>query len=223
MDRKLFCHAIAKFWSGLLLFGLLTFLPAGTLAFPNGWLLMGLLFVPMFLGGLVLLRRSPRLLEKRLGIRETQSEQRRVVLFSGLLFSGCFLLAGLNHRFQWLPLPRWVVWTASAAFLLGYLLYARVLLENPFLSRTVEVQEHQRVIDTGLYGAVRHPMYSATLLLFLSMPLVLGSLPSFLLMLLYLPVIQKRMDNEEAVLAEGLEGYRAYLNKVKYRVIPLIW
>lgn len=223
MTPKLFAQALGKCLSGVLLMGLLLFLPAGSLRYVHGWLLMGLLFLPMLCAGFILMARSPELLKKRLNVNEQQQEQRSVILCSGLLFVACFVLAGLNHRFSWVHLPRTVVALACGVFLLGYLLYARVLQENPFLSRTVEVQQDQRVVDTGLYAVVRHPMYSATLLLFLSMPLVLDALPSFLLMLLYLPVIQKRMDNEEAVLAEGLAGYREYQKRVKYRVIPYIW
>ena len=223
MDKKLFASAIVKFLSGLLLLGLLLFLPAGTLAWPDGWLLMGILFVPMFAAGLVMLAKSPELLRKRLSVKEEQGEQKQVIVLSGLMFLAAFVLAGLNFRFGWVLLPRWIVWTAAALFLLGYLLYAEVLRENVWLSRTVEVQEHQQVIDTGLYGVVRHPMYAATVLLFLSMPLVLGSPLSFAVMLLYLPLIAKRIRNEEAVLEQGLAGYREYKQRVKYRLIPGIW
>ena len=223
MDKKLFASAISKFLSGLLLLGLLLFLPAGTLAWPDGWLLMGILFVPMFFAGLVMLAKSPELLRRRLNAKEEQTEQKQVIALSGLMFLAAFVLAGLNFRFGWLVLPRWIVWTAAAMFLLGYLLYAEVLRENVWLSRTVEVQEGQKVIDTGLYGVVRHPMYAVTVLLFLSMPLVLGSPLSFAVMLGYLPIIAKRIRNEEAVLEQGLAGYREYKQRVKYRLIPGIW
>ena len=223
MDRKLFVSAIGKFLSGVLLLGLLLFLPAGTFAWPDGWLLMGILFVPMFFAGLVMMARSPELLRRRLNVKEEQAEQKQVIALSGLMFLAAFVLAGLNFRFGWLVLPRWIVWTAAALFLLGYLLYAEVLRENVWLSRTVEVQEHQEVIDTGLYGVVRHPMYLATLLLFLSMPLVLGSPLSFAVMLGYLPIIAKRIRNEEAVLEQGLAGYIDYKKRVKYRLLPGIW
>lgn len=223
MDQKLFGSAMVKFLSGVLLMGLLLFLPAGTFAYWQGWLLMGILFVPMFVAGLVMMAKSPELLRRRLNAREEQTEQKQVIAWSGLMFLAAFLLAGLNFRFGWIVLPRWLVWTAAGLFLLGYLLYAEVLRENVWLSRTIEVQAHQKVIDTGLYGIVRHPMYAATLLLFLSMPLVLGSILSFAVMLLYLPIISKRIRNEEAVLEQGLEGYADYKKRVKYRLIPGIW
>ena len=223
MDQKLFGSAMVKFLSGVLLMGLLLFLPAGTFAYWQGWLLMGILFVPMFVAGLVMMAKSPELLRRRLNAKETQTEQKQVIAWSGLMFLAAFLLAGLNFRFGWIVLPRWLVWTAAGLFLLGYLLYAEVLRENVWLSRTIEVQAHQKVIDTGLYGIVRHPMYAATLLLFLSMPLVLGSILSFAVMLLYLPIISKRIRNEEAVMEQGLEGYADYKKRVKYRLIPGIW
>ena len=223
MDKKLFWTAMGKFFGGVGLLMLLLFLPAGTLRWWQGWLLMGILFVPMFVAGLVMMAKSPELLRRRLNAKEEQTEQKQVIAWSGLMFLAAFLLAGLNFRFGWIVLPRWLVWTAAGLFLLGYLLYAEVLRENVWLSRTIEVQEHQKVIDTGLYGIVRHPMYAATLLLFLSMPLVLGSVLSFAVMLLYLPIISKRIRNEEAVLEQGLEGYADYKKRVKYRLIPGIW
>ena len=223
MNKKLFISAIAKFLSGLLLMGLPLFLPAGTLAWPDGWLLMGILFVPMFFAGLVMMAKSPELLRRRLNAKEEQAEQKQVIALSGVMFLAAFVLAGLNFRFGWMVLPRWIVWTAAALFLLAYLLYAEVLRENVWLSRTVEVQAGQKVIDTGLYGVVRHPMYAVTVLLFLSMPLVLGSPLSFAVMLGYLPIIAKRIRNEEAVLESGLAGYREYKQRVKYRLIPGIW
>lgn len=184
---------------------------------------MGILFIPMFIAGLVMMWKNPELLKKRLSAKEEQNEQKKVVAFSGLLFIAAFVVAGLNWRHGWCVLPDWAVWIAAALFLLCYLLYAEVLRENTYLSRTVEVQENQKVIDTGLYGIVRHPMYTATTVLFLAMPLVLASPISFLILLLYLPLIVKRIKNEEMVLEEGLEGYREYKQKVKYRLIPLIW
>lgn len=223
MEKQLFGRAITRFLSGVMILGLLLFLPAGTLAWPDGWLLMGILFVPMFAAGLVMLAKSPELLRKRLSVKEEQGEQKQVIVLSGLMFLAAFVLAGLNFRFGWMVLPRWLVWTAAGLFLLAYLLYAEVLRENVWLSRTVEVQEHQQVIDTGLYGVVRHPMYAATVLLFLSMPLVLGSPLSFAVMLLYLPIIAKRIRNEEMVLEQGLAGYTEYKKRVKYRLIPGIW
>ena len=223
MDKKLFGSAMLKFFSGLLLMGLLLFLPAGSFAYWQAWLLIGILFVPMFLAGLVMMVKSPELLRKRLSAKEEQSEQKQVIALSGLMFLAAFVLAGLNFRFGWLRQPRWLVWAAAVLFLLGYLLYAEVLRENAYLSRTIEVQENQKVIDTGLYGVVRHPMYAATILLFLAMPLVLASPLSFAVMLLYLPIIAKRIRNEEAVLEQGLAGYADYKQRVKYRVFPGIW
>ena len=223
MDGKLFGRAIAKFLSGVVLLGLLLFLPAGTLRWWQGWLLMGILFVPMFAAGLVMMKKSPKLLERRLNAREEQGEQKRVILLSGLMFLAAFVAAGLNYRFRWLVLPDWVSWAGAAAFLLGYALYAEVLRENEWLSRTVEVQEGQKVVDTGLYGVVRHPMYMSTLLLFLAMPVVLGSAISFAITLTYIPIIARRIRNEEDVLEQGLAGYAEYKKKVCHRVIPFIW
>ena len=223
MDAKLFSQAIVKFLSGLLLVGLLLFLPAGTFAFWQAWLLMGILFVPMFLAGLVMMQKSPALLRKRLDAREAQSEQRAVIALSGLMFLAAFIVAGLNFRFGWIVMPAWVSYVSAVVFLLAYGLYAEVLRENVWLSRTVEVQENQKVIDTGLYGLVRHPMYMSTLLLFLSMPLVLGSVVSFVIMLTYIPIIAKRIRNEEQVLENGLEGYTDYKKRVRYKVIPFVW
>ena len=223
MDKRLFIQAITKFLGGLIIVGLLLFLPAGSLHYWQAWLLMGILFVPMLMAGLVMMGRDPDLLRKRLDAREKESEQKTVVALSGLLFIASFAVAGLNWRFQWWVLPNWTVWVAAGLFLLSYLLYAEVLRENTYLSRTIEVQEDQKVIDTGLYGIVRHPMYIATTVLFLAMPLVLASPISFFIMLGYLPVIAKRIRNEEKVLEEGLEGYSEYKKKVKYRILPLIW
>lgn len=223
MNRELFWKAMLKFFSGLLLVGLLLFLPAGSFAYWQGWLLIGILFVPMFAAGLVMMAKNPELLRKRLNAREEQGEQRQVIAWSGIMFLAAFILAGLNWRFRWLLLPDWAVWIAAALFLLAYLLYAEVLRENAYLSRTIEVQENQKVVDTGLYGVVRHPMYAATVLLFLSMPLVLGSPISFAVMLFYLPLIVKRIRNEEEVLKQGLEGYADYMKRVKYRLIPGVW
>ena len=215
--------AIIKFLMGLVLVGLLLFLPAGTIHYPCGWLLVAVLFVPMFIAGVVMLFRSPQLLEKRLDAKEKEAEQKSVVALSGVMFIAAFVVAGLNFRYSWTVMPSWAVWSALAVFLLSYIMYAEVLRENAYLSRTIGVQENQKVIDTGLYGIVRHPMYSATVLLFLSMPLVLGSLPSFVIMLAYIPLIAKRIRNEEAVLLEGLNGYADYCSRVKYKIIPFIW
>ena len=223
MDLELFRQAMVKVLGGILLVGLLLFLPAGSLHYRQAWLLMGVLFVPMLAAGFVMLFKSPELLRKRLSAKEEQGEQRTVVALSGLLFIAAFVLAGLNWRFGWLILPDAVSWAAALVFLLGYVLYAEVLRENTWLSRTVEVQEGQKIIDTGLYGLVRHPMYMSTLLLFLSMPLILGSLYSFLLMLLYVPIIAKRIRNEEQVLEQGLAGYADYKRRVRYRIIPCVW
>ncbi len=223
MTKKLFVQAIAKFTLGVLLVGLLIFLPAGTFAFPNGWLFMGILFVPMFCAGIVMMFINPELLKKRLDAREKQGEQQLVVKLSGLMFLAGFIAAGLNFRFGWYILPDGVVIGAAVIFLAAYVLYAEVLRENTYLSRTIEVQENQKVIDTGLYGIVRHPMYSATLFLFLAMPLVLGSVISFVIFLAYPLIIVKRIRNEEQVLAEELDGYTEYMKKVKYRLILLVW
>ena len=223
MKKSLFTEAILKFLLGVVLVGLLIFLPAGTLRFPGGWLLMGILFVPMFCAGLVMLGKNPDLLKSRLKAKETRAEQDMVVKLSGLMFLVGFIVAGLDFRFGWLPLPGWVNWVAAILFLMAYLMYAEVLRENAYLSRTIQVQEGQKVVSTGLYGIVRPPMYSATLLLFLSMPLVLGSLLSFLCFLCYPLLIVKRLKNEEALLEEELEGYQEYKEKVKYRLIPGIW
>jgi protein-S-isoprenylcysteine O-methyltransferase Ste14 len=223
MDRKLFLRAISRFAAGLLLVGLLLFLPAGTFRYVQGWLFLGILFIPMFAAGLIMMKKNPGLLKKRLNVKEKETEQREVVLFSGIMFLAVFVSAGLSFRFGWLMLPLRVSILASAIFLGAYALYAEVLRENTYLSRTIEVQEEQKVIDTGLYGVVRHPMYMATVFLFLAMPLVLGASLSFLIMLFYIPIIVKRIRNEEQVLAEGLQGYEEYRKKVKYRLIPYIW
>ena len=223
MTGKLFFQALGKFFAGLIVVSALLFVPAGTLKWSAAWLFLGILFVPMFAAGIVMMIRNPALLEKRLSAKEEQKEQKTVILLSGLMFLSAFVAAGLNYRFGWVPLPDWVSWAAAGLFLAAYLLYAEVLRENVFLSRTIEVQENQKVVDTGLYGVVRHPMYSATLLLFLSMGLVLGSVISFVILLCYIPIIVKRIRNEEKVLLDGLQGYSEYRKKVKYRLIPFIW
>ena len=220
---KLLISALVKFAMGVLLVGALLFWPAGTLAYAAGWQLMVLLFVPMLVAGFVMYFKNPVFLEKRLDAKEKQATQKGVLAFAGLMFIAGFVVAGLDFRFGWLPLPLWINWVAVALFLLAYLLYAEVLRENAFLSRTIEVQENQTVVDTGLYGIVRHPMYSATLLLFLSMPLVLGSVLSLLCFLPYPFLIVKRLKNEEQLLEAELKGYKAYKQKVKYRMIPFIW
>jgi protein-S-isoprenylcysteine O-methyltransferase Ste14 len=223
MTTKLFIQALTKFSLGVVLVGLLIFLPAGTLLFAYGWLFMGILFVPMFLAGIVMMFKNPELLKKRLNVKEKQDEQCLVVKLSGLMFLAGFIVAGLGFRFDWYTLPKSVVICAAVVFLVAYILYAEVLRENTYLSRTIEVQENQKVIDTGLYGIVRHPMYSVTLLLFLSMPIVLGSIYSFFIFLVYPFIIAKRIKNEEKLLEKELDGYREYKQKVKYRLIPFIW
>ena len=223
MNKKLFLQALIKFICGILLVGLLVFLPAGTLSFFGGWLFMGTLFIPIFLAGIVMMIKSPDLLRKRLNAKEKEKEQDLVVKLSGLMFISGFVVAGLDFRFGWLPLPKGVSIGAAVIFLLSYLIYAEVMRENAYLSRTIEVQEGQKVVDTGLYGIVRHPMYSATLLLFLAIPLILGSLYSFLIFLCYPLIIAKRIRNEEELLEKELKGYSEYKSKVKYRLIPFIW
>ena len=223
MKKNLFLEAILKFLLGVLLVGALIFLSAGTLRFFGGWLLMGVLFLPMFCAGLVMLAKDPNLLRSRLDAKEKRKTQDTVVKLSGLMFIAGFVVAGLDFRFGWLPLPAWVNWAAAVLFLIAYLLYGEVLRENTYLSRTIEVQEGQRVVDTGLYGIVRHPMYAVTLLLFLSMPFVLGSFLSFLCFLPYPFLIAKRLLDEEKFLEQELTGYKEYKEKVKYRLIPGIW
>ena len=223
MTTKLFFQALTKFVFGLLLVGLLLFLPAGTFAYWQAWLFIGILFVPMFIAGIVLIVRQPELLRKRLDAKEQQQEQKWVVALSGLMFIAVFVVAGLSLRFGWYMLPDWAVFVATVVFLAAYALYAEVMRENVWLSRTIEVQHNQQVVSTGLYGIVRHPMYAATLLLFLSMPLVLGSPWSFAIMLLYIPIIALRIRNEEQVLERELKGYTEYKQHVKYKLIPFIW
>jgi protein-S-isoprenylcysteine O-methyltransferase Ste14 len=223
MTKKLFFQAIVKFLLGLILFALLLFVPAGTISFWNGWLLIVVLFVPMFVAGIVMMIKNPKLLEKRLNAKEKEQEQKAVVALSGIMFLTAFIVAGLNFRFLWIVIPNWVVILGTVIFLLAYVMYAEVLRENTYLSRTVEVQENQKVIDTGLYGIVRHPMYSATLLLFIPMGIILGSPISSAILLIYIPIIGKRMKNEEKVLEEGLEGYKEYKTRVRYKVIPFVW
>ncbi len=223
MKKGLLKEAIIKIVSGIVLMWLFLFVPAGTIRWLDGWLLMIILFVPMFFAGLLMYAKAPDLLRSRLSAKETQSEQKDVIRYSGLMFLAAFIVAGLNYRFQWIVMPRAIVWIGVAIFLLAYCLFGEVLRENQYLSRVIEVQEGQTVVDTGLYGVVRHPMYTATVLLFLSMPLVLNSLISFIIMLVYIPIIVKRIKNEEEVLETELRGYKEYKQKVKYRLIPFIW
>lgn len=223
MNNNLFLQGLSKFLAGLVIVMVLLFIPAGTFAYWQAWLFIGVLFVPMFLFGLVLMKRNPDLLRKRLSAKEKEGEQKRVVAMSGVMFVAMFIIAGFNRRFDWWMLPDWIVLSAAAAFLLGYVMYAEVMRENVWLSRTIEVQENQQVVDKGLYGVVRHPMYTSTLILFLSMPLILSSPWSFVIMLLYIPIIVKRIINEESVLSEELKGYDEYKQKVRYRLIPYLW
>ena len=223
MTKELFWQAVAKFILGVVLVGILIFLPAGTLHYDGGLLLMSILFIPMLCAGIIMMLKAPDLLRKRLSAKEKQGEQSLVIKLSGLMFIVGFVLAGLSYRFGWLMLPKWVSIVGAVVFLAAYLGFAEVLRENAYLSRTIEVQEGQKVVDTGLYGIVRHPMYAASVLLFLAMPIVLGSLLSFIVFLVYPFIIAKRIRNEEKVLEEGLEGYSEYKNRVKYRIIPFIW
>ena len=223
MKIKLFIQAIIKFTLGITIIGILIFAPAQTINYWNGWLLMGLLFIPMYIAGIIMIIKSPNLLEKRLNAKEKEKEQKKVILYSGLMFLSGFIIAGLNYKYSWLMIPNIVVIISSIIFILAYIIYAEVLRENEYLSRTIEVQENQKVIDTGLYGIVRHPMYGATILLFLTMPLILGSIISFVIFLIYPFIISKRIKNEEEVLERELVGYTEYKNKVKYKMIPFIW
>lgn len=223
MDKKLLIQVIGKYLLGIILFFVLLFVPAGTINYWNGWLLMGILFIPMLIVGIVLGIKNPELLRKRLNAKEKEAEQKSVILFGTLMFVGGLVVAGLDYRYQWLVLPRWLVLTSTALFLFAYLLYTEVLRENTYLSRAIEIQENQKVVDTGLYGIVRHPMYTSTILLFLSMPLVLGSLCSFIIFLIYPVITVKRIRNEEELLEKNLVGYSEYKKRIKYRLIPFIW
>lgn len=220
---KLFAQAILKYLLGILLFSLLLFIPAGTLRYWHAWLLIGVLFIPMLMVGIVLAIKNPELLRKRLNANEKESEQKNVIRMGALMFVSGLVVAGLDYRYQWVVLPKWLVLLATALFLLAYLLYTAVLRENTYLSRTIEIQENQKVVDTGVYGIVRHPMYTSTILLFMAMPLVLGSIFSFFIFLIYPVLMVKRIRNEEAVLERTLEGYTEYKGHVKYRLIPFIW
>ena len=223
MDIKLFFQALSKFLIGLIIICILLFIPAGTINYPNGWLFIALLFIPMLFAGIIMIFKSPDLLRRRLNAKENEDEQKTVILISGIIFLLAFILAGLNFRFGWFNLPSIVVIIASVIFLLAYIMYAEVLRENEYLSRTVEVSENQKVVDSGLYGIVRHPMYTSTIFLFLSMPLVLDSMLSFIVMLVYPIIIIFRIRNEEKVLENELIGYKEYKEKVKYKLIPYLW
>ena len=222
-NKELLKEALIKYLAGVILIGLLLFLPAGTLNWKNGWIFMAILFIPMFIAGIVMYLKAPDLLRSRLDNKEKEAEQKDVIGLSGLMFIAAFVIAGLNYRFNWISFPEIVVYIGIVVFLISYLMFAEVLRENQYLSRTVKVEEDQKVVDTGLYGIVRHPMYSASTFLFLSMPLVLNSPISFVIMLTYIPLIMKRIRNEEKVLEEGLPGYKEYKQKVRYRMIPFIW
>ena len=223
MSGKLFLQAIIKYVLGILIIGALLFIPAHSFEYWNGWLFMGLLFIPMFIAGIIMMIKNPELLKRRLNAKEKEGEQKQVILLSGLMFISGFIIAGLNYRYKWIEIPSLVTIISSILFVIAYILYAEVLRENTYLARTVEVQDNQKVVDTGLYGIVRHPMYGATILLFLTMPLVLGSIISFLIFLVYPIIIAKRIKNEEKVLEKDLNGYSEYMKKVKYKVIPFIW
>ena len=223
MDIKLFFKAITRYILGIVIVGVLLFIPANTFEYWNAWLFMGILFIPMFIAGIILMIKNPMLLKIRLEVKEKENEQKQVILYSGLMFIFGFVIAGLNYRFSWVILPKIVVIIASILFIISYILYAEVLRENTYLSRTIEVQKNQKVVDTGLYGIVRHPMYSITIILFLTMPLILGSIISFVIFLIYPFIISKRINNEEKVLEKELKGYIDYKKKVKYRLIPFIW
>lgn len=223
MNIKLFIQAIIKYVFGVLIVGSLLFIPAKSFEYWNGWLFMGLLFIPMFIAGIILMIKNPELLRKRLNAKEQENEQKWVLLFSGLMFIAGFIVAGLNYRYKWVELPSAVIIISSILFIISYILYVEVLRENTYLSRTIEVQENQKVIDAGLYGIVRHPMYAVTILLFLTMPLILGSIISFIMFLIYPIIICQRIKNEERVLEKDLKGYTEYKKKVKYKLIPFIW
>ena len=220
---KLLKEALIKYIAGIILIGLILFIPAGTIDWKNGQLFMIVLFVPMFIAGIIMYLKVPDLLRSRLNAKEKEGEQKDVINYSGLMFLVAFIIAGLNYRFKWIMFPNSIVIIGVIIFLLSYLLFGEVLRENAYLSRTIEVVENQKVVDTGLYGIVRHPMYLATLFLFLSMPLILNSPISFVIMLVYIPIIIKRIKNEEEVLEKELDGYKEYKKKIKYRLIPYIW
>ena len=223
MDKKLIIQATTKFTIGLILIALLIFIPANTINYWNGWLFIALLFIPMLIAGIILIIKNPDLLRKRLNAKEKETEQKQVVILSGIMFIIGFIIAGLNFKYKWITIPNIAVIISSILFIISYIIYAEVLRENTYLSRTIEVQKNQKVIDTGLYGIVRHPMYAATILLFLTIPLILGSIISFIIFLAYPIIIAKRIKNEEKVLEKNLEGYTEYKKKVKYRIIPFIW
>lgn len=223
MNKKLFFQALFKYLLGVVIIGLLIFLPAGTINFINGWIFMGVLFIPMLFAGIIMMIKNPTLLKSRLEAKEKEKSQNIIIKLSGLMFIVGFIIAGLDYRYKWVELPQWITYVSSIVLLLSYLMWAEVLRENTYLSRTIKVTETQKVVDTGLYGIIRHPMYTATIFLFLSMPMILGSLISLFIFLLYPIIIVCRILNEEKYLAKNLEGYTEYMEKVKYRLIPFIW
>lgn len=223
MNKSLFLKAIIRYISGVILVGILLFVPAGTLNYWNAWLFMGILFVPMLIAGIILMFKNPMLLKSRLDVKEKEKDQKYVILYSGLMFLSGFIIAGLNYRFSWIIIPNIIVIISLILFVISYILYAEVLRENTYLSRTIKVQENQKVVDTGFYSIVRHPMYSITIILFLTMPLILGSIISFIIFLVYPFIIFKRIKNEEMLLEKELKGYTEYKKKVKYRLIPFVW
>ena len=223
MNIKLLFSAVVKFLAGVLMISLLLFIPAGTLYYPKAWLLLGVMFVPMLILGIILMAKSPELLAKRLNSKEKENTQKTVVALSLLMFIAGFVVSALDFRFSWFPVPDFVSYIAAVIFIFGYAIYGEVMRENAYLSRTVEVQENQKVIDTGLYGIVRHPMYTSTLLIFLSVPLILGSLIGVVVFFAYPFIIGGRIINEEKILTDGLDGYAEYKKKVKWRIIPFIW
>jgi protein-S-isoprenylcysteine O-methyltransferase Ste14 len=223
MNIKLFLSALIKFFLEIIIVGLLLFVPAGSLTYWNGWLFIGLLFIPMFVAGIILMIKNPELLKKRLNAKEEEKEQKEVLIFSSIMFITGFIISGLNFKYKWIELPSFVVIISSVLFIISYIIYAEVLRENTYLSRTIKVQDNQTVVDTGLYSVVRHPMYSITLLLFLTIPLILGSIISFIIFLTYPFIIIKRIKNEEKVLEKDLKGYKEYKKKVKYKLIPFIY
>jgi len=223
MNAKLLLEAIFKFLLGLIIVGLLLFLPAGSLHYLNGWIFIGILFIPMFIAGIIMFFKNPELLKSRLNAKEKEKDQKEVVLLSALMFSVGFVIAGLNYRFNWIEMPKIIVVISIILFLAAYILYAEVLRENAFLSRTIETKDNQKVVDEGLYRVIRHPMYMITIILFLTMPLILGSFISFIIFLIYPFIIVKRIKNEEIILEKELKGYKEYKQKVKYRLIPFIW
>lgn len=223
MNIKLFIKVITRYTLGVISVGFLLFFPANTFNYCNAWLFIGILFIPMFIVGVILMFRNPMLLQSRLDVNEMEKEQKKVILYSGLMFLLGFIIAGLNYRFKWIIIPSIIVIIASILFAISYILYAEVLRENTYLSRTIKVEKNQKVVDTGFYGIVRHPMYSITLMLFLTIPLILGSIISFVIFLIYPFIICKRIINEEEVLEKQLKGYKEYKKKVKYRLIPFVW